>query len=155
MPVAPWTLRGIGVIMNTYVLEAVHFLRRITKMARKMKTMDGNHAAAHASYALRMSRLSTRLPRHLPWQKLPMSGRPRGERTFSDTKCRSLRCSPRQALQALYTVSFRRRSDHHLHGFSGSSADDPEPVQDRRRAAAGCVQRIRPCSGKPRSVHFR
>ena len=34
-------------------------------MARKMKTMDGNHAAAHASYAFSDVALFTRLPLHL------------------------------------------------------------------------------------------
>jgi pyruvate-ferredoxin/flavodoxin oxidoreductase len=33
---------------NLYI---IHICRRKSRMARKMKTMDGNHAAAHASYA--------------------------------------------------------------------------------------------------------
>ena len=75
-------------------------------MARKMKTMDGNHAAAHASYAFTDVAAIYPITPSSPWQKLRMSGLPRGERTFSDMKCRSLRCSPRQVPQALCTVLF-------------------------------------------------
>ena len=46
-------------------------------MARKMKTMDGNHAAAHASYAY--SDVAA---------IYPITGQPREERTFSDRKFR-------------------------------------------------------------------
>ena len=57
-------------------------------MARKMKTMDGNHAAAHASYAFSDVAAIIRSPLHLSWQRPPMSGQPREERTFSDVRFR-------------------------------------------------------------------
>ena len=60
-------------------------------MARKMKTMDGNHAAAHASYAFSDVAAIfplTQLLHHLLWQKLQMNGQLREERISSDRKFR-------------------------------------------------------------------
>ena len=57
-------------------------------MARKMKTMDGNQAAAHASYAYTDVAAIYQLPLHPLWRSIPMSGQPREERTFSDRKFR-------------------------------------------------------------------
>ena len=73
-------------------------------MARKMKTMDGNHAAAHASYAYyRCCSYLSRLPRHLLWRKQQMSGQHREERTSSDRPYRLQRCSLRLVQQVLFT----------------------------------------------------
>ena len=58
-------------------------------MARKMKTMDGNHAAAHASYAY-------------------SDGQHREERTFSDRKYRLLKCSLKQVQQVQFTVLWQQ-----------------------------------------------
>ena len=46
-------------------------------------------------------------------------------------------------------------SDHDLHRFSGSAADDPEHVQDRRRAAARRVPRQRAYRCQPHPEHLR
>ena len=70
-------------------------------MARKMKTMDGNHAAAHASYAFTdVAAIYPITPLHR-WRKLRMSGLLTEEPTSSVMRYRSQRCSPRQARQAL------------------------------------------------------
>ena len=49
----------------------------------------------------------------------------------------------------------RRRSDHHLHRVSGPAADDPQHVQDRRRAAALRVPCFRAYRCYPRAEHLR
>ena len=72
-------------------------------MARKMKTMDGNHAAAHASYAYSdvaaiypITPSSVMAEATDEWQL-------REERTSLDRKYRLQRCSLRQVLQVQYT----------------------------------------------------
>ena len=72
-------------------------------MARKMKTMDGNHAAAHVSYAYSDVAAIYPITRHLLWQKLPTSGLHREEPTSSDRPYRLPRCSLRLEQQALFT----------------------------------------------------
>ena len=59
------------------------------------------------------------------------------------------------AAGTVHGVSGRGRSDHHLHRLSGPAADDPQHVQDRRRAAARCLPRVRPYRGRPVSEHLR
>ncbi|CAN4037220.1 Mycobacterial persistence regulator A, partial [Dysosmobacter welbionis] len=49
----------------------------------------------------------------------------------------------------------RRCADHHLHRIPGPAADDPQYVQDRRRAAALRVPCVRPYRVHPRPEHFR
>ena len=65
---------------------------------RKWLTMDGNEAAAHASYAF------TEVATIFPITSMSMSGLRQEERTSSGQKYRSPRCSPRQALQVLSTA---------------------------------------------------
>ena len=64
-------------------------------MARKMKTMDGNQAAAHVSYAY------TEVAAIYPIT--PSSVMPKAERISSDRQSTLLRCSLRQVRQVLYT----------------------------------------------------
>lgn len=72
-------------------------------MARKMKTMDGNQAAAHVSYAYTEVAAiypitpSSVMPEHIDeWAT-------EGRRTFSDRLYRLQRCSPRPEQQVLFT----------------------------------------------------
>ncbi len=52
-------------------------------MARKMKTMDGNHAAAHASYAYTdVAAIYPITPSSCYGGSIQMSGQHREERTF-------------------------------------------------------------------------
>ena len=57
-------------------------------MARKMKTMDGNHAAAHASYAYSDVAAIYPITPSSVMAEQQMNGQPREERTFSDRKFR-------------------------------------------------------------------
>ena len=61
-------------------------------MARKMKTMDGNHAAAHASYAYTDVAAI-----------YPINGQQTEEPIFSATQFRLQRCSLRQVQQVQCT----------------------------------------------------
>ena len=68
-------------------------------MARKMKTMDGNNAVAHVSYAF--TDVAAIYP-ITPSTSMPL----RAERTSSAEKYRSLKCSPKAARQARFTAPF-------------------------------------------------
>ena len=77
-------------------------------MARKMKTMDGNHAAAHASYAFSdvaaiypITPSSVMAEATDEWQL-------REERTSLDRKYRLQRCSLRQVQQVPFTVLWQQ-----------------------------------------------
>ena len=48
-----------------------------------------------------------------------------------------------------------RRPDLDVHRFAGSAADDPQHVQDLRRAASGRVPRFGACAGRTVAVDFR
>ena len=77
-------------------------------MARKMKTMDGNHAAAHASYAFSDVAAIYRLHLHLLWQKLLMNGQLREEKICSDRKFRLQRCSLKPVQPVQFTVLWQQ-----------------------------------------------
>ena len=72
-------------------------------MARKMKTMDGNHAAAHASYAYTDVAAIYPITPSSVMRKQQMSGQHREERTSLDRKYRLQRCSQRQVQQVQFT----------------------------------------------------
>ena len=73
-------------------------------MARKMKTMDGNHAAAHASYAY--TDVAAIYPDHSffcygrSYRRMGNSGK---KEHFRSGQFRLQRCSPRLVQQVLYT----------------------------------------------------
>ena len=78
-------------------------------MARKMKTMDGNHAAAHASYAFSdVAAIYPITPSSVMAEATEMSGQLREERTSLDRKYRLQRCSLRQVQQVLFTVLWQQ-----------------------------------------------
>ena len=78
-------------------------------MARKMKTMDGNHAAAHASYAFTdvaaIYPITPSSPMAEATDEWATDGR---TNMFGQPKCRSLRCSLRPAQQVLYTALWQQ-----------------------------------------------
>ena len=67
-------------------------------MARKMKTMDGNTAAAHASYAF------TEVAAIFPITPSSPMAEHTDEWATAGRKCRSLRCSLRQVQQVPFTA---------------------------------------------------
>ena len=106
-------------------------------MARKMKTMDGNNAAAHVSYAFTdVAAIYPITPSSVmadETDKYAAAGR---KNLFG----REVRVTEMQseagAAGAVSRFSGGWCSYHHLHRFSGPAPDDPEHVQDGRRAAA-------------------
>ena len=71
-------------------------------MARKMKTMDGNHAAAHASYAF------TDVAAIYPITPSSPMAEATDEWASSVMRFRLQRCSLRLVQQALYTVLWQQ-----------------------------------------------
>ncbi len=98
---------------------------------------------------------------HLPdhavkarWQTLLTSGRQRTEEHLRQHRqgagdAGRIRRSRRSA-----RLPERRRSDHHLHRFSGSSSDDPEMYKIAGELLPAC-SRHRPRSGFPHAEHLR
>ena len=102
-------------------------------------TIDGNEAAASVAYRLNeVIAASTRSRRRRRWASWPTSGRPQGEPNIWGTvpdgrrdaeRGRRRRRGPRRAAE--------RRAGDDVHRVAGPAADDPQHVQDRRRADAG------------------
>ena len=123
-------------------------------MARKMKTMDGNHAAAHASYAYTDVAAIYPITPSSVMAEATDEWATQGRKNIFGQEVQITEMQS-EAGAAGTRLSGSRCPDNYLHSFSGSSADDPEPVQDRRRAAAGRIQRFCTCTGKPRTVDLR
>ena len=78
-------------------------------MARKMKTMDGNHAAAHASYAYSdVAAIYPITPSSVMAEATDEWANTGEERTFSDRKYRLLKCSLKQVQQVQFTVLWQQ-----------------------------------------------
>ena len=73
-------------------------------MGRSMKTMDGNHAAAHASYAYSDVAAIYPITPSSVMAEATDEWATQEERTFLDRKFRLRRCSLRPEQQVLYTV---------------------------------------------------
>ena len=102
-------------------------------MARKFKTMDGNNAAAHVSYAF------TEVAGIYPiTPSSPMAD-----------------LVDQLSATGLKNIFGGTVKDHPLPGVAGSSADDPEHVQDRSGAAALRVPRFGTYHLDARSEHLR
>ena len=80
-----WTFTTNRDIMRLHVKNSFYNVisKEEQEMARKMKTMDGNQAAAHVSYAQKLQ-LSTRSHRHPLCRSILMSGQQKEEKIFSE-----------------------------------------------------------------------
>ena len=125
-------------------------------MVRKLKSMDGNTAAAHVSYAFTEVAAIYPITPSSPMADYVDQWSAEGRKNMFGTtvKVAELAVRSRRRRQRA-RLSQRRCADHHLHRLSGPAADDPQHVQDRRRAAALRVPRFRPCGRVPRAEHFR
>ena len=95
-------------------------------MARKMKTMDGNHAAAHVSYAYSdVAAIYPITPSSVMAEATDEWATQGRTNIFGHTVQVTEMQSEAGAAGAVH-------SDHHLYRFSGTSSDDPEPVQSSR-----------------------
>ena len=77
-------------------------------MARKMKTMDGNHAAAHASYAFSDVAAIYPITPSSVMAEATDEWATQEERTSLDRKYRLQRCSLRQVQQVPFTVLWQQ-----------------------------------------------
>ena len=77
-------------------------------MARKMKTMDGNHAAAHASYAFTDVAAIYPITPSSPMAEATDEWATDEEPISSVVKYRLQRCSLRLVQQVLYTVLWQQ-----------------------------------------------
>ena len=124
-------------------------------MARKMKTMDGNHAAAHASYAYSDVAAIYPITPSSVMAEATDEWATQGRKNIFGQEVQVTEMPVRGwCSRSCSRFSGSRRADHYLYCFPGSSADDPEPVQDCRRAASGGIQRICPCTCEPCAVHL-
>ena len=97
-------------------------------MARKMKTMDGNHAAAHASYAFTDVAAIYPITPSSPMAEATDEWATDGRTNIFGQE---VQITEMQS-EAGTRFSGSRRFNYYLHSFSGTFTDDPEPVQDRR-----------------------
>ena len=99
------------------------------KMARKMKTMDGNHAAAHASYAFTDVAAIYPITPSSVMAEATDEWATEGRKNIFGQDSSGYRDAVRGWCSRCCTrFSGSRCSDHYLYRFSGSSSDDPEPV---------------------------
>lgn len=98
-------------------------------MARKFKTMDGNTAAAHVSYAFTEVAGIYPITPSSPMADYVDQWSAQGRKNIFGNRVKVVEMRPRQALPGTGSrLSGRRRSDDDLYCFAGSSADDPEHV---------------------------
>ena len=77
-------------------------------MARKKKTMDGNSAAAHVSYAFTEVAAIYPITPSSPMAEETDAMAAKGVKTFSDKPLRLQNLNQKQAQQALFTVHFQQ-----------------------------------------------
>ena len=122
-------------------------------MARKMKTMDGNHAAAHASYAYTDVAAIYPITPSSVMAEATDEWATQGRKNIFGQEVQVTEMQSEAG--AAGTVHGSLAAGALTTTYTASSSDDPEPVQDRRRAAAGRIQRFCTCTGKPRTVNLR
>lgn len=111
----------------------------------KMKTMDGNTAAAYVSYAF--TEVAAIYPSHQAplWLRLWMNGLRSMNKNIFGKQWTWLKCNLRLVLQERFTAHWDRGFDH-LHGFARVITDDSQHVQNCRGAVANGF----PCSSTGR-----
>ena len=103
-------------------------------MVRKMKTMDGNNAAAHVSYAFTRScgHLS-RSPRPAPWRTMVDQWSANGLKNIFGSTVKVVEMQSEAGAAGAVHGSLRsRRHDDHLYRLAGPAAHDSQHVQDCR-----------------------
>lgn len=101
-------------------------------MVRKMKSMDGNNAAAHVSYAFSEVAAIYPITPSSPMADFVDQWSANGLKNIFGTRVKVVEMqSEAGAAGAVHGSSGRRRPDHHLHRIPGPAADDPQHVQDR------------------------
>ena len=98
-------------------------------MARKMKTMDGNQAAAHASYAYTdVAAIYPITPSSVMAEHTDEWATQGRKNIFGQEVQVTEMQSEAGAAGAVHGSLAARCSDHYLHSIPGTSSDDPEPL---------------------------
>ena len=101
-------------------------------MARKMKTMDGNHAAAHASYAFTdVAAIYPITPSSVMAEATDEWATQGRKNIFGQEVQVTEMQSEAGAAGSSSRISCSWSSYNYLYSIPGSVADDPEPLQDR------------------------
>ena len=125
-------------------------------MARKMKTMDGNHAAAHASYAFTdVAAIYPITPSSVMAEATDEWATEGRTNIFGQTVQVTEMQSEAGAAGAVHGSLAAGALTTTYTASQGLLLMIPEPLQSSRRAASGRIQRIRTCTCKPRTFHLR
>ena len=117
---------------------------RFLPMAKKM-TVDGNTAVSHVAYAFSDVAAIYPITPSSPMAEVADEWAAHGRKNlFGQTVRITEMQSEAGAAGAVHGSLAGRCADHHVHRVSGPAADDPQHVQDRRRAAALRVPRLAP-----------
>ena len=93
-------------------------------MARKMKTMDGNHAAAHASYAFTDVAAIYPITPSSPMAEATDEWATDGRTNIFGHEVQITEMQSEAGAAGAHTA-LGRCFNHHLHSFPGSATDDP------------------------------
>jgi len=97
-------------------------------MVRKMKSMDGNNAAAHVSYAFSEVAAIYPITPSSPMADFVDQWSANGQKNIFGTKVKVVEMQSEAGAAGAVHGSGRWRADHHLHRVPGSAADDPQYV---------------------------
>ena len=98
-------------------------------MARKMKTMDGNHAAAHASYAYSDVAAIYPITPSSVMAEATDEWATQGRKNIFGQEVRVTEMQSEAGQQQVrYTVLWQQVLYNHVYCFSGSASDDSESV---------------------------
>ena len=99
-------------------------------MARKMKTMDGNNAAAHVSYAFTDVAAIYPITPSSVMAEVSDEWAAQGKKNIFGQTVKMVEMQSEAGAAGAVHGSLAAGA-HHLHRFPGSAADDPQYVQDR------------------------
>ena len=125
-------------------------------MARKFKSMDGNNAAAYVSYAFTEVAGIYPITPSSPMADLVDQWAAAGQKNIFGTTVKVVEMQSEAGASGTVHGSLAAGAMTTTYtGLSGPAADDPQHVQDRRRAAALRVPCVRPYRSHPRPEHLR
>jgi hypothetical protein len=114
------------------------------------RNRDGNEAAAYVAHKTNEVCAIYPITPRRTWASGPTNGRPLGATEHLGHRPTVVEMqSEAGAAGAVHGALAGGRADHHLHGLAGPAADDPQHVQDRRRADLDGHSTSRPAPWPP------
>ena len=107
-------------------------------MGRKMKTMDGNNAAAHVSYAFTEVAAIYPITPSSVMAEVTDTWSAKGAKNIFGQNVKVAEMQSEAGAAGAVHGSLSAGVDDYIYGISGSFADDPEHVQNCRRIASEC-----------------